>query len=207
MEMCRKIGSLYGDEQEKALASCAGRFLDMRLDETSYGKRLASIERYLSLVGETFDALAKSAKNPEVLWNFRLDTLRKFGREQESLKAGIDTVKCEHAPSGNLMTERLYRELLEDRKFRAVQDAFETGAFSVYYNGLSGNARAAWMSKIREVAGREVVIYDPQRPFRPLPRHKPSDGREWQPSSPGKPREYIEHLENGQTIRMKEVRK
>ena len=207
-EMCREISSLDREERDKALMFCANKFLEIKLDAPSYDKRLAAIDKYLSIVRMTFDTLAVSVDDPDVLWNFRLNTLQKLNHELENCETDIDIKKHEHRPTGNLITRYWYRELLRNRRFCAIRDGFETGPFSVYYNDLADEVKAVWLSKIKAVAGRDVVIYDPQRPFVPQPRYEPSDEREWvSPSGLKGSREYIERLEDGTTIKMREVRK
>ena len=207
-EICREISSLDREERDEALMCCAKQFLEIKLDAPSYDKKLASIDKYLSIVSMTFDALAVSVDDSGALWNFRLNALQKLNRELENCETDINIKKREPRPTGNLVTRHWYRELLRNRRFCAIRDGFETGPFSVYYNGLTDEAKAVWLSKIKAVAGRDVVIYDPQRPFVPQPRYEPSDEREWvSPPSLKGSREYIERLEDGTTIKMREVRK
>ena len=207
-EVCRIIGSLDKHGQGIALETCAKKFLSIPLDETSYEQKLVSIDRYTSLVHKTYDMLAVSVDLPDSLWRFKLKALRRFNNELENGIIRIKAQTNEQVSRGNLMTKRWCRELLRKRRFRAIREGFETGAFPTYYNSLPDNAKSDWLALIKEVAGRDVVIYDPKMPFALQPHHEPLDEREWIPSSDSsKPREYIEHLEDGRTIKMREVRK
>ena len=207
-EIRKEMSLLDRNERGKALVSCGEMFLEIKLDEKSYDKRLASIDRYLSLVRKAFDVFAMSADNPDALWKFKLNALRKFNLELEISEIGGNPMKHEVASTGNLLTQYWYRELLRSRRFRVIRDDFENGSFPSYYNGLSDEEKADWLARIKMVAGRDVVIYDPQKPFAPQPRYEPVDERKWLPlSSSGKPREYVERMEDGTTIKMREIKK
>lgn len=206
-EACTGIGMLGECERKEMLGILADRFLDIRFDEKSYGNRIVSIDAYVALVRMSFEALMKSVDDPESLWRFKQETLLRFNRELEKCAAEPKGGPYEHENAGNLVTQRAYAELLRGRRFHAIREEFETGPFTIYFNGLSDVAKSNWVARIESVADRKVVIYDPGDPFKPLPRYKPVDDREWVPSSdPRKPREYIEYLGGGRTIRMREVR-
>ena len=167
--------------------------------------RLASWDRYVALIEEVFGMLDSIVPNREALWTFRLNLLQRINDELDITEAEPKGGPYEN--EGNLTTQRIYRERLRNCRFRTIQSSFETGAFSVYYNGLSDSAKSNWIVQIEAVACRKVVIYDPRNPFVPLPRYMPVDDREWiLPSEPGKPREYIEHLGGGKLLRMREIR-
>lgn len=79
--------------------------------------------------------------------------------------------------------------------------------FCAYSHVLANDDRTNWIGRLEKVACRRVVIWDPDNPSVELPRFTSADTRIWLPAKDGKGREYIEHIGNGRTIRMREVRK
>ncbi len=210
-ERCRAASGLMmlldAKECEDALSTWSDRLRNVRFGDGSYGKRSASLERYIALADDAFAMLEPTISDRNVLWTFRLDNLRRINDELQWTASESMGTADGYGDTGDLTTKRGYREILRSARFRLIQSLFETGPFSTYYNGLSDNAKSNWIARIEAVAERKVVIYDPQDPFRLLPRYVPVDEREWLPSSaPEKPREYIEHLGGGKKMKMREVR-
>ena len=214
MEHCqaaaRLMLSLDGQEREEALSTWPDHLRRARFNESSYGGRLESLERYVSLVDTAFASLDASIGDKDMLWMFRLDALRRMADELK---------KCDAEPKGgpytdipqaeSFMTQRNYRETLRSRQFDVIQSRFETGPFAMYFKGLDAGSKSNWIARIEAVADRKIVVFDPEKPFEPLPRYIPKDEREWVTTSgeASKSREYIEHIGSGKTIRMHETQR
>lgn len=204
--ICRRFSSDLGAcDRKRLLKVWAMGLRRLELDTSSYKARQNSLSDYEKIVERICGGLASSGIGDDDLWEFRLDALFRIVDEMQ---------KCQSEPLGGpydiseagrfFMTQRQYLSWLRKCRFDLVRKRFETGEFALFFKELDPEKKAEWRRNLSHLAGRDVVIYDPDDPFAKMPVYIPEDDREWLPQSdPLKPREYIERMGNGKILRMK----
>ncbi len=131
VEHCRAAAHLMQllDKQgrQMALGMWSGKLRQVRFDESSYGNRLASLNRYISFVDDVYALLGASDEDRDELWRFRLDAFQRINDELKKCEAEPKGGPYAAIPSiGSFMTQRNYREALRSRQFALIQSRFET---------------------------------------------------------------------------------
>ena len=138
----------------------------------------------------------KKLEEQSKAWKFLLRTISVFDDECRVVSASeFDP----HTPEeGIYITKGMYLHSMESEKFNAIRRGFEENiAFVKYYHKSTGEQQKEWLAQLEKVAGRKVVIFDPNNPRRELPR------RSFLPS-PFLPKEVQEKL---RTIRREALNK
>ena len=196
--------------QQEFMAEIERQVARVPFDEKSYHGRLDSLNKYLGLVDDCFKSLSPCALDEESLWLMRLKMISRVNLEidkctAEPIGGPYDELS---AGTGTFMMQRDYLSQLMKTRFDSIRRTFEDNRlFCAYYHLLADDDRTNWIGRLEKVACRRVVIWDPDNPSVELPRFTSADTRIWLPAKDGKGREYIEHIGNGRTIRMREVRK
>ncbi len=174
---------------------------------SSYETREACVSSYFRLVSSMSERLLDVVQDKERVWRFKAAALDRINSE---------IARCEGEPKGGpygdvtrgpgaFRTRRLFLETLKAKRFEFVRRGFECGGFTLYFHALPPHARRDWIERLEMIARRRVVIWDPDNQMVELPPYRPDDTRTWLPTPPGRPREYLEDVGGGKTIRMREI--
>lgn len=206
-EICRQVSALPEEARSGIVDRLAGSFLRVPFDERSYEAREACVSSYFRLVSSMSERLLDIVQDKERVWRFKAAALDRINSE---------IARCEGEPKGGpygdvtrrpgaFRTRRLYLEALKAKRFEFVRRGFECGGFTSYFHVLPPHARREWIERLEGIARRRVVIWDPDNQMVELPPYRPDDTRTWLTTTPGRPREYLEEVGGGKTIRMREI--
>ncbi len=205
--LCNEIASLSDNARKDAIGAAEKAILAFRPTESNYVDRLASLKVYWNVATVLVDAFCETAVDKEQLWLFKLDALRAYGREIEMCRS-MQILSGNAKRQGMGLTRQSYMENLDADLFFAVRNGFEHGNFVTYFHSLPSIDQQRWIARLKEAAGREVVVWNPRDSQVRTPSYQPNREHEQGKSGNSKPvREHVEQLEDGTTILMRKVPK
>lgn len=188
---------------------CLGRaFAQVSLDDRSYSSREKSLVEYNRLVLQMVNLFKGKAGYADCAWRFQLEALGKINLEMDRCRneppgGPYGEVSAVHGP---FQTQRQYMDNLRAFRFKMVRTGFETGDFTQYFHSLPMSLQEEWIRRIEIVAGRKVVIWDPEKQLVELPVYKPDEDKGQGNGGNECERPRAEKLGGGREMRMIDVR-
>lgn len=166
-----KLSGLSPSERDTALTCVGEIFSYPRLRQFPLSQRENSMLAYSSIVLKLANLFSEELEKPEKAWAFLLRTILVFDTERDIVSAPIFDP---HTPLMGLhITKGMYVDRMESKKFDAIRDGFEENpSFMKYYNRLPAEQQKEWIDRLQKVAGRKVVIYNPDDPASEPPRRR-----------------------------------
>ena len=164
-----KLTELSPAERDEAFQCMERIFSQTRRKEFPLSERQRSLCAYYDIVLNTTTAFSEKLEEQSKAWMFLLRTISVFDGECRIVSAPeFDP----HPPEeGIFLTKGMYLHSMENEKFNAVRRGFEENvSFVKYYHRLADEQQKEWLAQLEKVAGRNVVIFDPNNPGRELPR-------------------------------------
>jgi hypothetical protein len=158
-----KLSEMSYSERETALTCVEDVFSYPRLRQFPLSQRENSVLAYSSIVLKLTNLFAEELEKPEKAWTFLLRTILVFDTERDIVSAPIFDPHT--PPMGLHITKGMYVDAMEREKFNAVRRGFEESRYFMrYFYRLPVEQQKEWIDRLQKVAGRKVVIYNPDDP-------------------------------------------
>ena len=163
------LHELSQPEREMAFHFAEEAFSRPKLKSFPLTDRQKSVRTYKWIVKNIAVSFSDKLEDQAKVWQFLLRTISIFDRERDIVSAPeFDP----HTPLYGLhMTKGMYADAMDSEKFEAIQNGFEQNiSFTRYYHRLSAEQQKEWIARLEKVAGRKVVIYNPDNPAHEPPK-------------------------------------
>ena len=166
-----KLSEMSYSERETAFTCVEDVFSYPRLRQFPLSQRENSMLVYSSIVLKLTNLFSEEFKKPERTWAFLLRTILVFDTERDIVSAPIFDPHT--PPMGLHITKGMYVDAMDREKFNVVRRGFESSSsFIRYFYGLPAEQQKEWIDRLQNVAGRKVVIYNPDDPASEPPKRR-----------------------------------
>ena len=166
-----KLSEMSYSERETALTCVEDVFSYPRLRQFPLSQRKNSMQAYSSIVMKLTNLFSEELEAPEKAWAFLLRTILVFDTERDIVSAPIFDPHT--PPMGLHITKDMYVDAMEREKFNAVRRGFEESRYFIrYFYRLPVEQQKEWIDRLQKVAGRKVVIYNPDDPASEPPKRR-----------------------------------
>ena len=166
-----KLSEMSHSEREAALTCAEDVFSYPRLRQFPLSQRENSMLAYSSIVLKLANLFSEELEKPERAWAFLLRTILVFDTERDIVSAPIFDPHT--PPMGLHITKGMYVDRMESKKFDAIRNGFEESTYFIrYFYRLPVEQQKEWIDRLQKVAGRKVMIYNPDDPASEPPRRR-----------------------------------
>ena len=166
-----KLSEMSYSERETALTCVEDVFSYPRLRQFPLSQRKNSMQAYSSIVMKLTNLFSEELEAPGKAWAFLLRTILVFDTERDIVSAPIFDPHT--PPMGLHITKDMYVDAMEREKFNAVRRGFEKSSYFIrYFYRLPVEQQKEWIDRLQKVAGRKVVIYNPDDPASKPPKRR-----------------------------------
>ena len=166
-----KLSEMSYSERETALTCVEDVFSYPRLRQFPLSQRKNSMQAYSSIVMKLTNLFSEELEAPEKAWAFLLRPILVFDTERDIVSAPIFDPHT--PPMGLHITNDMYVDAMAREKFNAVRRGFEESRYFIrYFYRLPVEQQKEWIDRLQKVAGRKVVIYNPDDPASEPPKRR-----------------------------------
>ena len=169
--LVNSLSELSQTQREEAFDFATEVFSCPKIKKFPLSQRQRSIYVYIWIVKNITVAFADKLEEPVKVWRFLLKAISVFDRERDIVSA--PDFDPQTPPMGLHITKGMYVDAMDSMKFDAIREGFEENlSFMKYYNRLPVEQQKEWIDRLQKVAGRKVVIYNPDDPTSEPPKRR-----------------------------------